>query len=85
MGRVVIVGAVAVLGNIHILDPDLAIDDHALGISQAALAQTNGFDLGSREDNTGSEGLNDLVVERRLAVLDIDRILVITFSHSHIL
>ena len=84
MGGVIIVRAVAVLGNIHILDPDLAIDDHAISIGQATLALTDGFNLGSRKHNAGCEGLNNLVVERRLAILDIDRILVIAFSPSHI-
>ena len=83
MSRVVVVGTVTVLGDIHVLHPHLVVDDHAIGIGQAALALTDGLDLGTREHDTGGEGLEDLVIERRLAVLDIDRIIVIVIPcHS---
>ena len=82
VSRVVVVGAVAVLGDVHVLDPDFAIDDHAIGIGQAALALTDGLDLGTGEDDARREGLEDLVVERRLAVLDVDCIVVVSSSHS---
>ncbi len=83
MCRVVVVGAKAVLGNIHVLDPHLAIDDHAIGIGQTTLALADGFDLGTRQDNARSESLDDLVIKGRLAVLDIDRIIVIVIPcHS---
>ena len=85
VGRVVVIGAVAVLGNIHVLDPHLTINDHAIGIGQAALALTDGLDLGTGEHNARGEGLDDLVIKRRLAVLDIDRILIcLVRSHCSI-
>jgi len=84
VGAVVIVGAVAVLGDIHALDPDFTVDDHAIGIGQATLALTDGLDLGTGEHDARGKGLDNLVVERRLAVLDIDRIVVVVGCHSHI-
>ena len=75
--RVVVVRTVTVLCDIHVLDPNLAVDDHAIGVGQAALALTDGLDLGTREHNARSEGLDNLVIERRLAVLDIDRTVVV--------
>lgn len=83
--RVVVVGAVTVLCDIHVLDPDFAVDDHAVGVGQTALALTYGFNLGTREHNARSEGLDDLIIERRLAVLDIDCIMIVALSHRHIL
>jgi len=72
MGGVVIVGTVTVLGNIHVFNPHLAVDDHAIGIGQSALALTDGLDLGPGQDDTRSERLDNLIVKRRTAVLDID-------------
>ena len=77
MCGVVVVGTVTVLGNIHVLDPNLTIDDHAIGIGQAALALTDGLDFGAREHNARSERLDNLIVERCLAVLDVDCIVII--------
>ena len=85
VGGVVVIGTVTVLGNIHILDPNLAIDDHAIGIGQAALALTDGLDFGAREHNARSERLDNLIVERRLAVLDVDCIMVVVSSHCFVL
>ena len=73
----VVIGPVAVLSNVHVLDPDLTIDDHAIGIGQAAFALTDGLDFGAREHNARSERLDNLIVERRLAVLDVDCIVII--------
>ena len=77
MGRVVVIGAVRILGNVHVLNPDLATDDHAIGIGQTALALANGLNLGTGEHDTCSEGLDYLVIKGRLAVLDVDCIGVI--------
>ena len=82
VSRVVVVGAVGVFGDVHVLDPYLTIDNHAIGVGQAALALTDGLDFGTREDNTCCKGLDDLVIEGSLAVLDVDCILVIVVS-SH--
>jgi len=83
MSRVVIVGSITVLGDIHVLDPNLTIDHHAIGIGQAALALTNGLNLGTSEDNARGKGLDDLVVERRLAVLDIDGVITLIIVSCH--
>ena len=72
MSCVIVVGAETVLGNIHVLDPHLATRDHAIGIGEPALALTNRLDLGTGKDNARREGLNDLIIERGLAVLDVD-------------
>ena len=72
VGGMVVIGPVTVFSNVHVLDPDLTIDDHAIGIGQATLALTDGFDLSTREDDARREGLENLVVKGRLAVLDID-------------
>ena len=83
VGRVVVVGAVAIFGDVHVLDPDFAVDDHTIGIGQAALALTDGFDFGTRQHDTRSERLDNLIVERRLAVLDIDGIVTLIVISSH--
>ena len=85
MGGVVVVGAIAVLGNVHAFHPNLAVNDHAIGVGQAAFALTDGLDFGARQDDARSEGLDDLIVERRLAVLDVDRIMVVVSSHCFVL
>jgi len=82
VGRVVIVGAVAVLGNIHVLNPDFTIDDHAIGISQTALALTNRLDFGAGKHDASREGFNDFVIKGRLAVLDIDCIVIVVGCHN---
>ena len=81
MGSVVVIGTVTVLGNVHVLDPNLTIDDHTIGIGQAALALTDGLDFGAREHNARSERLDNLIVERRLAVFDIDCIVIVVSCH----
>lgn len=48
VGRVIIIGAKAVLGNVHVLDPHLTIDDHAIGIGKTYLTLPDGLDLGTR-------------------------------------
>ncbi len=48
VGRVIVIGAEAVLGNVHVLDPHLAIDDHAIGIGKTYLTLPDGLDLGTR-------------------------------------
>ena len=78
----VVIGPVAVFSNVHVLDPDLTIDDHAIGIGQAAFALTDGLDFGTSEHDTSGERLDNLVVERRLTVLDIDSIVVIASCHK---
>ena len=77
VSSVVVIRAVAVLGDVHVLDPYLPVDDHTIGISQATLALANRLNLGASEHNAGREGLDDLVIKRGLAVLDIDCIIVI--------
>ena len=57
----VVIGPVAVLSNVHVLDPDLTIDDHAIGIGQAAFALTDGLDFGTCEHDTSGERLDNLV------------------------
>lgn len=82
VGGMVIIGPVTVFGNVHVLDPDLTIDNHAIGIGQAAFALTDGLDFGTCEHDTSGERLDNLVVERRLTVLDIDSIVVIASCHK---
>ena len=82
MSRVVVVGAETVFSNIHVLDPHLVVDDHAIGISQSTLALTDGLDLGARQDDARREGFDDLIIEGRLAVLDIDGIVIVVACHS---
>lgn len=82
MGGMVVIGSVTVFSNVHVLDPDLTIDNHAIGIGQAAFALTDGLDFGTSEHDTSGERLDNLVVERRLTVLDIDSIVVIASCHK---
>lgn len=82
VGGMVVIGPVTVFSNVHVLDPDLTIDDHAIGIGQAAFALTDGLDFGTSEHDTSGERLDNLVVERRLTVLDIDSIVVIASCHK---
>ncbi len=78
----VVIGPVAVLSNVHVLDPDLTINDHAIGIGQATFALTDRLDFGTSEHDACGERLDNLVVERRLTVLDIDSIVVIASCHK---
>ena len=82
VGGMVVIGPVAVFSNVHVLDPDLTIDNNAIGIGQAAFALTDGLDFGTSEHDTSGERLDNLVVERRLTVLDIDSIVVIASCHK---
>ena len=75
--RVVVIRAKTVLGNIHVLGPNLIIDDHAVGVGEAHLSLTDGFYLGTGEHNARSIGLDYLIVKGRLAVFDIYRILMV--------
>ena len=84
VGGVVIVGAVAVLGNIHVLNPDLTVDDHAVGIRQATLTLADRLNLGPREHDTGGERLDNLVVERRLTVLDMPSVRYFLFNNKQV-
>ena len=82
VGGVVVVGAETVLSNIHVLDPHLIVDHHAIGIGQAALALTDGLNLSASQNDTRSEGLDNLVVESSLAVLDVDGVVIVIPCHG---
>ena len=49
--------AVAVGGNVKGVEPGLAVFDFAVGVGEVAPARAEGFDFGTREDDSGFDRL----------------------------
>jgi len=49
--------AVAVGGNVKGVEPSLAVFDFAVGVGEVAPARAEGFDFGTREDDSGFDRL----------------------------
>ena len=62
--RVVVVRAVEIFGDIHVLNPYLAVVDVAERVVQPRFAQPDRFDFGPRQYDAGIERIEQLVVER---------------------
>jgi len=65
--------AVAVGGDVKGVEPSLPVFNAAVGVGQVASAGPDGFDLGTRQNDTRLNRLGDGVVVTRLAVMDFDR------------
>lgn len=68
-GGVIVVGAVEVFSDVHVLDPQLAVGKVAEGVDQAGFALADGFYLGAGQDDAGGVGVQQFVVEGGAAVL----------------
>ena len=71
-GGVVVVGAVEVFGDVHVLDPEFAVGKVAEGVDQAGFALADGFYLGAGQYDAGGVGVQQFVVEGGAAVLYVD-------------
>ena len=80
-GGVVVVGAVEVLGDVHVLHPNLAAKDGAVGVHEAGLAQADALDFRARQHHSCRVFLHQEVLELRFTVLNIDGFLLF-FCHS---
>ena len=68
--RIVIdIAAVAVGVDVHVVEPDLAALDARVAVAKIRLALPNAFHLGAAENDAGLEGVEDVVVEERLAIV----------------
>jgi hypothetical protein len=65
----VIVRAIEILGNVHILDPQLFIYESTISIDKADLRQPYRFYFGARQHNTCRKSLGKDIVKRSPAVL----------------
>ena len=72
-GRVVIVGTIEVLSDVHVLHPQFAVGKIAEGIDQAGFAQAYRFDFCTSQHDTGGIGIDEGVVERGSLVLYVYR------------
>ena len=80
-GGVVVVGAVEVLGDIHVLDPNFTANDGTISIHQTGLTKADALDFGASEDESCGVFLHQVIVKLGLAVLDVDGLLFF-FCHS---
>lgn len=68
--RVEVVAAGGVVGaDVHVVDPGLVALDGDVGVSKVHPVGANRLDLGAGEDDAGVEGLEDVVVVARTAVV----------------
>ena len=71
----VVIRAIEIRTDAHTLHPQFTVDDSAIGIHQAGLAETDALDLRTRQHDAGCEGLDEEVFKRRLLVLYLYRTL----------
>ena len=65
--------AVAVGGDVEGVEPGFAVFDFAVGVSEVTPACSEGFDFGTREDDSGFDRFGDGEVVTGFPVLDFDR------------
>jgi len=65
--------AVAVGGDVKGVEPSFAVFDFAVGVGEVASARTQGFNFGTREDDTRLDRFGDGEVVAGFPVLDFDR------------
>src|SRR5262249_28565796 len=84
--RVIEAAGLQVFRNVCVDEPDLTAARIAVGFRDRSLAAAQRFPLGAGERDSGLEGLADLVVEPRLAVLRDDTNLAVRFrGHPRLL
>ncbi len=69
---VVVVRAEAVFGDVHVLHPDFAVVDVAIGIHEAGFSGADAFHLSAGEHYAGGVSVDHKIVELGSAVLDVD-------------
>ena len=82
-GFVLAPGAPVVLGDVHAPYKELITGKVAVGILQRDLSRPDGLDLGPHQLDAGGIGLQELVIERGPAVLDLYAAL--CFRHASLL
>jgi len=65
--------AVAIGGDVEGVEPSLAVFNFSVGVSQIATARAQGFNFGTREDDSGFDRFGDGKVVAGFPVLDFDR------------
>ena len=70
--HMVVIGALIVLGNIHVLHPDLASNDVTIGIHKACLALADALYLCTRQHDACRVFIQKQIVELGTLVLDIN-------------
>ena len=65
----VVVGAIEIRTYVHAFHPQFTVDDRAVCIHQTGLTHTDALYLRTCKDNAGSEGLDEEILKRGLAVL----------------
>ena len=73
----IVVASKEIFGNIHVLQPHLAILNITEGVDKTRLAKAYRFDFGAGEHNAGCEAFDNLIIECRPAILYI----YVTISH----
>ena len=63
----------AVGGDMERVEPSFAIFDFAVGVGEVPSARAQGFNFGTREDNSGFDRFGDGEVVTGFPVLDFDR------------
>jgi len=65
--------AVAVGCDVEGVEPSFAVFDFSVGVGEVASARAQGFNFGTREDDSGFDRFGDGEVEAGFPVLDFDR------------
>ena len=65
--------AMAVGGDVKRVEPSFAVFDFAVGVGEVASARAQGFNFGTREDDSGFDRFGDGEVVTGFPVLDFDR------------
>ena len=69
---VVIVGAIEILGYIHVFDPHFAVVDVAERVDQRRLSESDALDFGAGQNDAGGEGVANGIIECSPAVFYIN-------------
>ena len=77
----VVVRALQIGRDVHVLHPEFSMNEIAIAIDQASFAHADGFDFRTRKDNTCGEDVDELVVERGSFVLYVDALWLLVFFH----
>jgi len=64
---------VAVGGDVKGVEPSFAVFDFSVGVGEVATARAQGFNFGTREDDSGFDRFGDGEVVAGFPVLDFDR------------
>ncbi len=79
-GSMIIVGAIEILGNVHVLYPHFSSNNEAICVDQAGLSQAYALYFSACEYDARREFVHQEVVKLGLTVFDVYRFLLL-FSH----